>query len=98
MTIRMLTLAGACATLAACASPPAPVAMPQSMSLPPAPLPSGETTRAATGTGALSSSEAFTPEPGSSRLSTMPPDAAGNSMAIPESSMGNLRRPPARAR
>lgn len=94
MTIRMLTLAAACAGLAGCANPPAPVAMPQSMSQQPAPLASGSMNRPADGsTGAGSAMGAFTPPASSGSLSVGQPDQAGSNMAIPESSMGNLRRP-----
>lgn len=91
MTIRMLTLAAACAGLAACANPPAPVAMPQSMSLQPAPLASGAMTRPATGASDTGSMQPFTPPAGTGSLSVGQPDQAGSNMAIPESSMGNLR-------
>lgn len=94
MTIRMLTLAVTCAGLAACANPPEPVAMPQSMSQQPAPLATGSMNRSADGaTGAGSSMGAFTPPAGSGSLAVGQPDQAGSNMAIPESSMGNLRRP-----
>lgn len=94
MTIRTLTLAAACAGLAACANPPEPVSMPQSMSLQPAPLATGATNRPAGGaTGAGSAMGAFTPPASSGSLEVGQPDQAGNNMSIPESSMGNLRRP-----
>lgn len=99
MTFRMLTLAAACTGLAACANPPEPVAMPQSMSLQPAPLATGAMNRPADGsTGAGSAMGAFTPPTSSGSLSVGQPDQAGNNMAIPESSMGNLRRNPPRQR
>ena len=94
MTIRTLTLMGACLTLAACASQPEPVAMPQSMSLPPASLSSGQSTAPAVSSSATGSMGAYTPPAGSGSLSRSTPDPATNSMAVPDSSMGNLRRPP----
>lgn len=98
MTIRMMTLAAACAGLAACATPPDPVPMPQSMSQQPAPLATGATNRSGVSANDTGSMQPFTPPAGSGRLSVGQPDQAGSNMAIPESSMGNLRRPAPRPR
>ncbi len=89
---RLVTLLAACSMLAACAQP-APVAMPAQMSQFPAPLPSGEMTHPAA---PFTDSGAMTPhmsQGGSGVTAPASINSPNNAMAIPESSMGTLRKP-----
>lgn len=92
MNPRLAMLLAACSALAACAQP-APVAMPQSMSQYPAPLASGEMIHPAA---PFSDRGAMTPhmaQGGSGVSVPASTDSPNDAMAIPESSMGTLRRP-----
>lgn len=92
MDPRFVTLLAACSMLAACAQP-APVPMPAQMSQFPAPLPSGEMTHPAAPFNDSGAMTPHMPQAGSGVSAPASIDSPNNAMAIPESSMGTLRRP-----